>query len=79
MTGMTVAHAKRNFEFGVLNGFSVDATLGGWLVVLDQAGYSIRLPLLDARNHEPRVFKTFDAAVAAAHSIGFTVNSLRLV
>lgn len=77
MTGMTVAHAKRNFEFGVLKGFSIDVTIGGWLVVLDQAGYSIRLPLLDARNHQPRVFKTLDAAVSAAASVGFNVDSLR--
>lgn len=77
MSGMTVAHAKRNFEFGFLNGFSIDVSpLGGWLLLLRQKGYTIALPLLDARNNEPRLFKTLDAVVSAAQSIGFTVERL---
>ena len=76
MTGMTVAHAKRNFEFGFLTGFSIDASAGGWILLLRQKGYSIDLPLLDARHNEPRLFKTLDAAVSAAESVGFEVKRL---
>jgi hypothetical protein len=76
MNGMTVAHAKRNFEFGFLTGFSIDSTVGGWLLLLKQKGYSIDLPLLDARQNEPRIFKTLDAAVSAAESVGFDVKRL---
>ena len=75
--GMTVAHAKRNFEFGFLTGFSIDACHEGWLLLLRQKGYSIDLPLLDARQNEPRVFKTLDAAVSAAASVGFEVKRLQ--
>lgn len=74
--GMTVSHAKKNFDFGFLTGFSIDSTVGGWILLLRQKGYSIDLALLDARNHEPRVFKTLDAAVSAAESIGFEVLRL---
>jgi len=76
-TGLTVAHAKRNFEFGFLTGFNLDRVPGGWLCAIRQKGYTFDLFLLDARNQQPRLFKTLDAAVSAAESVGFDVKSLR--
>lgn len=76
--GLTVAHAKRNFEFGFLVGARLDRAPDGWICLLSQKGYSIDLFLLDARNHAPRVFKTLDAAISTVESIGFRVKRLEV-
>lgn len=73
----TMALAKRDFEIGRLSGFSIERALidSGWSVVLRASNSNG--PLVDARLHQPRVFKTLDAAVLALESIGFKVNFLR--
>lgn len=73
----TVALAKRDFEIGRLTAFSLERVpMGsGWNVVFRAPNSNG--PLVDARSHEPRVFKTLDAAVTALEGIGFKVEFLR--
>jgi hypothetical protein len=77
-TKWTVAQAKRDFEIGYLTDFSLErfALDAGaeWSVRL--AGGSARGVLVDARNKEPRTFRSLDAAIAAIESIGFRVEGL---
>ena len=76
----TMAQAKRDFQLGYLTAYQVkrwDLASGGcpgWFVWLGQgnaAGW-----LVDARSHDPRQFKTLDAAIQALEQIGFKVDAL---
>ena len=73
----TLKQAKRDFQVGFLTVFRIDSVVGGgWSVYLgtgNAAGW-----LVDARSHQPRVFKTLDAAVVALREIGFAVEVLRM-
>lgn len=72
----TVALAKRDFQIGRLSGFSLERSpLGSGWVVLFRAPNS-NGPLVEARDHKPRIFKTLDAAVSALEGVGFKVNYL---
>ena len=73
----TMATAKEHFHLGLLSGFGIERLPmgGGWSVLLESRKTSTR-PLLDARQKQPRVFKTLDAAVSAVEEIGFKVEML---
>lgn len=72
----TLSLAKRDFTAGHLKGFHIERApmAFGWCVQL--RGGTNRGPLVDARTHSARVFKTLDSAVAAIESIGFKVSHL---
>ena len=69
----TFANSKLLFHSGVLKSFSIDRTIGGWLIYLNgvQSGW-----VIDARTKQPRVFKSLDACVTSLETIGFTVDRL---
>lgn len=80
MATYSMAQAKRAFEMGYLRLVEVkrwDLTTGGrggWFVWLGRgnaAGW-----LVDARDKEPRMFKSLDAAVSALEQVGFRVNTV---
>ena len=74
----TMAQAKRDYSVGYLTEYQIKrwGDFGtGWFVWLGRgnaAGW-----LEEARQHEPRQFRTLDAAVQALEQIGFKVESLR--
>lgn len=72
---MDVAQAKRDFERGMLRGFSIkDHVMFDYVIVLHSAtGDDV---LTKARTADARNFKTFDAAVRVLRQIGFKVLSL---
>lgn len=72
----TMDLAKRDFKIGYLEGFHIERApmLPGWHLILK--GGTRRGPLVDAREEQPRLFKTLDAAVAVLERIGFRVESL---
>lgn len=74
----TLALARRDYEIGYLEGWTIDreAMATGWIVIL--RGHGKMGPLVDARTKtERRIFVTLDAAVSALTTIGFQVNRLR--
>jgi hypothetical protein len=73
----TMAQAKMFFTAGVLRSFSVDKTIGGWLLHLEGKTASSSGFVVDARNNQARIFKSIDSAVTTAQSVGFTVDSLK--
>ena len=74
----TMAEAKRAFQAAYLKGFYIlpDLVPGSWNLDIEDIN-NRRGFLVDARNREPRSFKTFDAAIAAAKEIGFNVKGFR--
>lgn len=75
LTTFTMAQAKRDFHDGLLTDFGLErygVPGGGWNVLL--RGPARCGPLVDARSHEPRVFRTCDAAVSALEQIGFRID-----
>jgi hypothetical protein len=72
----TMAQAKRDFMIGYLESYEIErAFIGqGWVVRFK--GGTNRGPLVDARSHEARIFKTLDAAVVAIEQVGFRVDAL---
>lgn len=75
----TLGQAKRDFELGALKACSIHRApfLPGWFLTLMYNGVPVHL--VDARGKTPRVFKTLDAAVAAAEQIGFKVEGLTVL
>lgn len=74
----TMADAKRDFKMGYLSQYVIERKVlsAGWLVKLGPERNQVLHPLVDARSHSWRVFKTLDAAVSALEEIGFEVNLL---
>lgn len=74
----TMKDAKRDFSMGYLGQFSLERNIlgGGWRVKVGPKENKALHPLVDARSHEWRLFKTLDAAVAALVDIGFAVDYL---
>jgi hypothetical protein len=75
----TMQQAKRDFELGHLQKFSIERVqmtldLASWRVILG-SGKSLGV-LVDARNKEQRCFKSLDGAVNALQDIGFNVLAL---
>lgn len=80
MAAWTMADAKKDFERGLLWGFTIlPAHMEpGWTVRLDCTLSSNPVDfLVDAHKKQVRIFKTLDAAVSALHQIGFEVKQLR--
>lgn len=74
----TMAQAKRDFENGAIRKFRIDKTMGKiTLSLIYVHGFTLgEEPLFDARTKEPRVFKTWNAAISAADMVGFDVTSI---
>jgi len=74
----TMSEAKRDFEAAYLKAFYVlpDLEPGSWNLDLEDIN-GRRGFLVDARSRQARIFKTSDAAIAAAREIGFQVKGLR--
>ena len=72
----TMAEAKRDFHMGYMKGFTLEreAMGQGWYLSLKHAKGTG--PLIDAREKQPRTFRTSDAAIAAAEQVGFRVVAL---
>lgn len=75
---LTMAEAKKLFEFGHFEGFYLadDGMGGGWWLNLESK--SGLMTLVDARTKRARVFKTLDAAINAARQIGFKATVLKM-
>ena len=69
----TFSNSKLLFTAGVFSSFSIERTIGGWLVYLSgtQSGW-----IVDARTKQPRVFKSVDSCITSLSTIGFTVNKI---
>lgn len=65
-----IATARRDFELGVLTAFEL-FDLGMHGIQLSLVSTKGEYTLSKARSTEPRLFKTFDAAIAIAREIGF--------
>jgi len=76
MANWTIVQAKRDFDNGLFKAFRIDRTMGGWVVALQGSGKLGEGFLLDARNKEPRVFKSVNGAVSTLGKIGFQVDSI---
>jgi len=74
----TMADAKRDFRLGYLGQYVIERNVlsPGWRVKIGPERNQVLHPLVDARSHEWRLFKTLDAAVSALEEIGFEVNIL---
>lgn len=74
----TMADAKRDFSMGYLAQYVIERNIlsPGWRVKVGPKENKALHPLVDARSHEWRLFKTLDAAVAALVEIGFDVDFL---
>ena len=73
---ITLKQAKRDFELGYLNKYRIERSPlnDGWVLILGErkaAG-----ALVDARNKEPKVYKSLDSVISALEDIGFAVNVL---
>lgn len=78
MARWTIEQAKRDFSMGYLSGYSLhrfQLENSYWLVYLID-DHKAEGPLVDARNREPRRFKTLDSAVNAIEQCGFSVDAL---
>lgn len=76
MEGVTRAQAKRDFRIGWLTKWRIERLMGdsGWAVWLGEgagAGW-----LVDAREKEPCVYRSLDAAVRALEDVGFQVGAV---
>jgi hypothetical protein len=76
MFSWTMAEAKRDFKMGHLKGFTLEREVmgDGWYLTLKHGGGVG--PLVDAREKQPRMFRSLDAAIAAAEQVGFRVVAL---
>lgn len=81
MANWTLAFSKSAFEHGIIDAaFIVRAAMeDGWNVLLVTVDNTSQHLLCDAHDKRPRLFKTLDAAVRAAESVGFVVASLQVV
>lgn len=69
--------AKTFFIQGVFSHFVVCDHPGGWIIELHFKDSALSVAhLVDARNHEERVFKSIDAALKTAREIGFSFYRL---
>lgn len=75
----TLAQAKRDFEFGLIQSVMIQRVFESAVVELTYRGKSVPEPLVDARTKKPRQFKTLDAAVRSIEEIGLSVSALRIV
>lgn len=77
----TMAQAKRDFTRGFLASAEIKwlgLGNGYGLIVTSKLGMDGSGFLIDAKQHQPRQFKTADACIQAAKQIGFQASSLRI-
>jgi len=74
----TMADAKRDFKMGYLTQFVIERNglSTGWWVKIGPERNQVLHPLVDARSHKMRHFKSLDAAVSALEEIGFVIYLL---
>lgn len=79
MSDFTMAQAKRDFEHGYIKDWSIERfpiAGPGWFVMFRSMSGNILGWLIDAREKQPRQFKTLDAAVSSIEEVGFKVEKL---
>ncbi len=79
----TMAQAKRDQQRGFLRGWeivefgAVMGVKGAWFIKIEsKIGMDGIGFLIDAHSHEPRQFKTTDAAISALRQIGFKAKRI---
>jgi hypothetical protein len=79
----TMAQAKRDQQRGFLCGWEivecgdVMGVKGAWFIKIEsKLGMDGIGFLIDAHSHEPRQFKTIDAAISALRQIGFQAKRI---
>lgn len=81
MTDFTMAQAKRDFARGFLDSAEIKwlgLGNGYGLILTSKLGMDGTGFLIDAKQHQPRRFKTADACIEAAKQIGFRASSLKI-